>query len=162
MNTQAEIARSHIGLCPQHNVLFDELTVREHLQFFSRLKGLSGIELKADTEELIKKLELEAKVGYNLHNRDLSFYIFFLTSYFKLQGDYPSSGLSGGQKRRLCVGIALSGRAKVVLLDEPTSGMDPASRRALWDLLQNEKKRRLLKCTVVCTVHLELSKLHYK
>ncbi|CAB3224162.1 unnamed protein product [Arctia plantaginis] len=125
MSTQAEIARSHIGLCPQHNVLFDELTVREHLKFFSRLKGLTGTELKADIEELIKKLELESK------------------------RDYPSSGLSGGQKRRLCVGIALSGRAKVVLLDEPTSGMDPASRRALWDLLQNEKKQR----SMILTTH---------
>lgn len=51
-----------------------------------------------------------------------------------------ASVLSGGQKRRLSVGIALCGAATVVLLDEPTSGMDPSSRRALWELLQKEKK----------------------
>ncbi|KAJ8730119.1 hypothetical protein PYW07_017157 [Mythimna separata] len=125
MATQGSAARSHIGLCPQHNVLFNELTVREHLEFFARLKGFKGKELRAEMDELIEKLELQEK------------------------RDYPSKGLSGGQKRRLCVGIALSGAARVVLLDEPTSGMDPSSRRALWELLQKEKKGR----SMILTTH---------
>ncbi|XP_047529226.1 phospholipid-transporting ATPase ABCA3-like [Vanessa atalanta] len=120
MSTQAPQARSHIGLCPQHNVLFNELTVREHLEFFSRLKGFSGQELNEEIDNLIDRLEMQEK------------------------RNYLAQGLSGGQKRRLCVGIALCGGARVVLLDEPTSGMDPASRRALWDLLQKEKKGRSL------------------
>ncbi|XP_046959913.1 phospholipid-transporting ATPase ABCA3-like [Vanessa cardui] len=120
MSTQAPQARSHIGLCPQHNVLFNELTVREHLEFFSKLKGYSGQELDEEIDNLIDRLEMQEK------------------------RHYLAEGLSGGQKRRLCVGIALSGGARVVLLDEPTSGMDPASRRALWDLLQKEKKGRSL------------------
>nr|QJX58398.1 truncated ATP-binding cassette sub-family A member 2 [Pectinophora gossypiella] len=122
---QTSSARSHIGLCPQHNVLFNELTVKEHLQFFSRLKGFSGKELDEEIVTLIEKLELQEK------------------------RDYQSAGLSGGQKRRLGVGVALCGAAKVVLLDEPTSGMDPASRRALWDLLQREKKGR----SMILTTH---------
>ncbi|CAB3224165.1 unnamed protein product [Arctia plantaginis] len=85
----------------------------------------SHIDLRTDIDTLIKKLELEPK------------------------RDYPSKGLSGGQKRRLCVGIALSGQAKVVLLDEPTSGMDPASRRGLWELLQKEKYGR----SIILTTH---------
>lgn len=118
-------ARSSIGLCPQHNVLFDELTVREHIEFYCRLKGLS----KADVEEEVKKyvelLELEPKINA------------------------PSASLSGGMQRKLSVGVALCGRSRVVFCDEPTSGMDPAARRALWDLLQKEKKGR----TILLTTH---------
>lgn len=62
MSTQAAAARSHIGLCPQHNVLFNELTVSEHLEFFARLKGFKGKELTAEINTLIEKLELEEKV----------------------------------------------------------------------------------------------------
>ncbi|XP_053608124.1 phospholipid-transporting ATPase ABCA1-like [Plodia interpunctella] len=122
---QTSEARRHLGLCPQHDVLFDELTVREHLEFFSSLKGSKGKELKWEVDMLIEKLELQEKRNYR------------------------AKGLSGGQKRRLCVGIALSGDARVVMLDEPTSGMDPSSRRALWDLLQKERHGR----SMILTTH---------
>ncbi|CAG5059697.1 unnamed protein product, partial [Parnassius apollo] len=122
---QLNEARAHLGLCPQHNVIFNELTVREHLEFFAKLKGYSGQELHDEVDILIGDLELQDK------------------------RDYIAGGLSGGQKRRLCVGIALSGGARVVLLDEPTSGMDPASRRALWDLLQKKKNGR----SMILTTH---------
>ncbi|XP_047994969.1 phospholipid-transporting ATPase ABCA3-like [Leguminivora glycinivorella] len=125
ISQQTAAARANLGFCPQHNVLFNELTVREHLEFFARLKGFTGQDLQDDIDTLITKLELDDK------------------------RDYQSAGLSGGQKRRLSVGIALSGAPRVVLLDEPTSGMDPASRRALWDLLQKEKAGR----SMILTTH---------
>ncbi|XP_063533945.1 phospholipid-transporting ATPase ABCA3-like [Cydia strobilella] len=125
ISQQTAAARANLGFCPQHNVLFNELTVREHLEFFGRLKGFTGQDLQEDIDTLITKLELDEK------------------------RDYQSAGLSGGQKRRLSVGIALSGAPRVVLLDEPTSGMDPASRRALWDLLQKEKMGR----SMILTTH---------
>ncbi|XP_041978072.1 phospholipid-transporting ATPase ABCA1-like [Aricia agestis] len=125
ITTHTSAARANLGLCPQHNVLFNELTVREHLEFFARLKGYKGKLLNEEIDNLIESLELQEKKNYQ------------------------ANGLSGGQKRRLCVGIALSGGARVVLLDEPTSGMDPSSRRALWELLQKIKDGR----SMILTTH---------
>lgn len=117
--------RSSIGLCPQHNILFDDLTVREHIDFFSRLKGLHKSEVKSEVEKYVKLLKLEDKI------------------------DARAGSLSGGMKRKLSVGIALCANSKVVLFDEPSSGVDPSARRALWDLLQQEKTGR----TVLLSTH---------
>lgn len=126
IRTDLNSIRGSLGLCPQHNVLFNELTVREHITFFSKLKGLKK---KNDIEEQIRKyvnlLELMPKINAQ------------------------SSTLSGGMKRKLSIGIALCGDSKIVMCDEPTSGMDPAARRALWDLLIQEKKGR----TILLTTH---------
>ncbi|XP_049868932.1 phospholipid-transporting ATPase ABCA3-like [Pectinophora gossypiella] len=123
--TETELARKSIGICPQHNVLFPDLTVGEHIIFYSRLKGVPKTKIKDEVDHFVKLLELEDK------------------------RDTLSSNLSGGQKRRLSVGAAMCGSSRVVLLDEPTSGLDPAARRSLWDLLQKEKKGR----TMVLTTH---------
>ncbi|KAG6447131.1 hypothetical protein O3G_MSEX004780 [Manduca sexta] len=123
--TETELARKSLGICPQHNVLFPDLTIAEHIIFYSRLKGVSQNNLKKEVDHFIKVLELEEK------------------------RDALSSTLSGGQKRRLSVGCAMCGASRVVLLDEPTSGLDPAARRALWDLLQKEKRGR----TMILTTH---------
>lgn len=117
--------RQSIGLCPQHNILFDDLTVREHIIFFSKLKGLTDEEAEMEVQKFVNILELQPKI------------------------EAQSKTLSGGMKRKLSVGVALCGGSKVVLCDEPTSGMDPAARRALWDLLQQEKKGR----TIVLSTH---------
>lgn len=117
--------RASLGLCPQHNILFDDLTVKEHLYFFSKLKGLKKDEIQKEVDTYVELLELQPKA------------------------DARSSTLSGGMKRKLCVGMALCGNSKVVMLDEPTAGMDPSARRALWDLLQKMKEGR----TMLLTTH---------
>ena len=114
-----------MGLCPQHDVLFDTLTVQEHLWFFCRLKGISSSEAKRHIDDMIESLQLPDK------------------------RHYPTTSLSGGMKRKLCCGIALVGGSKVVILDEPTSGMDPAARRATWDLLLKYKPGR----TILLSTH---------
>ncbi|ODM88894.1 ATP-binding cassette sub-family A member 3 [Orchesella cincta] len=89
----------------KHNMLFNKLTVREHLRFFGQLKGLSSKAASNEIKILLPKLQLAEKATT------------------------ISSNLSGGQMRKLCLGIALIGNSKVVILDEPTSGMDPEARR---------------------------------
>ncbi|XP_058509003.1 phospholipid-transporting ATPase ABCA3 [Solea solea] len=119
------LIRRSLGLCPQHDVLFDNLTVREHLLFYAQLKGFSKNKTPDEVDRIIRILNLENK----RHAR--------------------SKTLSGGMKRKLSIGIALIGDSKVVMLDEPTSGMDPSARRATWDLLQGEKSGR----TILLTTH---------
>ncbi|XP_047427991.1 phospholipid-transporting ATPase ABCA3 [Mugil cephalus] len=119
------LIRRSLGLCPQHDVLFDNLTVREHLLFYAQLKGYSKEKIPDEVDRIIRILNLEDK------------------------RQARSKTLSGGMKRKLSIGIALIGDSKVVMLDEPTSGMDPSARRATWDLLQGEKRGR----TIMLTTH---------
>uniref|UniRef100_A0A3P8SAU7 ATP binding cassette subfamily A member 3 n=1 Tax=Amphiprion percula TaxID=161767 RepID=A0A3P8SAU7_AMPPE len=119
------LIRRSLGLCPQHDVLFDNLTVREHLLFYAQLKGFSKDKIPDEVDRIIRILNLEDKRGAR------------------------SKTLSGGMRRKLSIGIALIGDSKVVMLDEPTSGMDPSARRATWDLLQGEKRGR----TILLTTH---------
>lgn len=125
IRTNLRGARMSLGICPQHNVLFDEMSVADHLRFYTRIKGLSKPEVEAEVTKYLKLIELEDKKNA------------------------PSSTLSGGMKRKLSVCCALSGNTKVVFFDEPSSGMDPAARRQLWELLLKEKAGR----TILLSTH---------
>jgi len=116
---EMERCRQSMGLCPQQNVLFNNLTVLENLRVFERIKGVSF----NDVEERAREVGLGE---------------FF---------DTRAANLSGGNKRKLQLAIALVGEPKLVLLDEPTSGMDPYSRRATWDLLRQKRKGRIILLT---------------
>jgi len=126
IKTHMKTIRHSLGLCPQYNLLIPDLTVVEHLYFFGMLKDLSEQELKSEIDKYTVKFELESMINTK------------------------SKHLSGGMKRKLSVAIALIGKSKVVLMDEPTSGMDPAARRTLWNILQSEREGR----TMVMTTHL--------
>ncbi|WKX96959.1 hypothetical protein Q1695_012983 [Nippostrongylus brasiliensis] len=119
--------RVQVGICPQHNVLFPALTVSEHLNFYATLKNgnQSKKEMAAASAEMIADLRLEGK------------------------RDAMASTLSGGMQRRLCIGIAFIGGSKIVILDEPTAGVDPFARRAIWDLILKYKENH----TVILTTH---------
>lgn len=126
ITTETVKARNSLGLCPQHNVLFDELTVGQHITFFCKMKGMSNRkEIQAEVEKYADLLGFKDKVNA------------------------LSSTLSGGQKRKLSIGVALCGNSKIVMLDEPTSGLDAGARRDLWNLLIQEKKGR----TILLTTH---------
>uniref|UniRef100_A0A8C6JN14 Uncharacterized protein n=1 Tax=Melopsittacus undulatus TaxID=13146 RepID=A0A8C6JN14_MELUD len=117
--------RKTMGMCPQHNVLFDILTVEEHVWFYGRLKGLSEEQVKAEMEQLIQDTGLPHKRREQTRN------------------------LSGGMQRKLSVAIAFVGGSRVVILDEPTAGVDPYSRRSIWELLLKYRKGR----TIILSTH---------
>jgi ATP-binding cassette, subfamily A (ABC1), member 3 len=139
-----EKVRGSLGLCPQHNILFDELTVREHIEFYSRLKGMKKNATNGEVQKYVALLQLENKVGLQIILGQKT-----IIKTFRFQIDKQSKTLSGGMQRKLSVGVALCAGSKVVLCDEPTSGIDPAARRALWDLLLQEKKGR----TILLSTH---------
>ncbi|KAL8833631.1 MAG: hypothetical protein Q9176_007899 [Flavoplaca citrina] len=112
-----------LGFCPQQNVLWDQLSVMEHIKIFSALKARSKPESKAQIKELVAACDLEGKVGAK------------------------SKALSGGQKRKLQLAMAFVGGSQVCCVDEVTSGLDPLSRRKIWHILLSERGRRTLLLT---------------
>uniref|UniRef100_UPI0037E7D1F5 phospholipid-transporting ATPase ABCA1 n=1 Tax=Semicossyphus pulcher TaxID=241346 RepID=UPI0037E7D1F5 len=125
IHTDMDSIRMYLGMCPQHNVLFNELTVEEHIYFYSRLKGRSKEEVKMEMDQMIKDVGLPHK------RKDLA------------------KNLSGGMQRKLSVAIAFVGGSKIVILDEPTAGVDPYARRGIWELLLKYKQGR----TIILSTH---------
>lgn len=117
--------RRHIGMCPQYNPLYDQLTVSEHLKLVYGLKGAREKDFKQDMKRLLSDVKLDFKENEKAVN------------------------LSGGMKRKLCVCMALIGDSEVVLLDEPTAGMDPGARQDVQKLVEREKANR----TILLTTH---------
>uniref|UniRef100_A0A673JJN5 P-type phospholipid transporter n=1 Tax=Sinocyclocheilus rhinocerous TaxID=307959 RepID=A0A673JJN5_9TELE len=125
IRTNLNTIRQNLGMCPQHNVLFSMLTVEEHIWFYARLKGLPEEKVKSEMEQIVMDLGLP-------HKRKSR-----------------TSQLSGGMQRKLSVALAFVGGSKVVILDEPTAGVDPYARRGIWDLLLKYRQGR----TIILSTH---------
>ncbi|XP_053928617.1 retinal-specific phospholipid-transporting ATPase ABCA4 isoform X4 [Cuculus canorus] len=125
IQTHMDSIRHRLGMCPQHNILFNHLTVAEHILFYSQLKGRSRDDAEQELETMLEDMGLTHKRNEEAQN------------------------LSGGMQRKLSVAIAFVGEAKVVVLDEPTSGVDPYSRRSIWDLLLKYRSGR----TIILSTH---------
>ncbi|XP_074207442.1 phospholipid-transporting ATPase ABCA7 isoform X3 [Camelus bactrianus] len=137
--------RPHLGVCPQYNVLFDMLTVDEHVWFYGRLKGLSAAAVGPEQDRLLQDVGLVPK--RHTQTRHLS-------GEPSLVGSLWVCG--GGTQRKLSVAIAFVGGSQVVILDEPTAGVDPASRRSIWELLLKYREGRTL---ILSTHHLDEAEL---
>uniref|UniRef100_A0A9J7Y6D6 P-type phospholipid transporter n=1 Tax=Cyprinus carpio carpio TaxID=630221 RepID=A0A9J7Y6D6_CYPCA len=125
IRTEMDAIQQSLGMCPQYNILFNHLTVEEHILFYSLLKGRDRKEAMQEVENMLEDLGLPHKRNEEAQN------------------------LSGGMQRKLSVAMAFVGGSKVVILDEPTSGVDPYSRRSIWDLLLKYRTGR----TVILSTH---------
>lgn len=114
-----------LGIAPQKNVLWDELTVFEHIKIFNQLKTPSNPASDDEIHALIDAVGLKTKTKA------------------------ISKTLSGGQKRKLQLGMMLTGDSAICCVDEVSSGIDPLSRRKIWDILLSERGKR----TIVMTTH---------
>jgi len=114
-----------LGLCPQKNVLWDDLTVLEHVRIFNKVKSKGKAVSKDELKELLGSCDIAFKQNAQ------------------------SKTLSGGQKRKLQLAMMFTGGSTVCCVDEVSSGLDPLSRRKIWDILLAERGRR----SIILTTH---------
>jgi ABC-type multidrug transport system ATPase subunit len=123
--TQQEKLRKVIGIVPQFDILWGELTAAEHIRMFCRVKMVKDELIDDIVEDLLSSVGLS----------DVA--------------NAATMTFSGGMKRRLSVAIAAIGNPKIIFFDEPTTGMDPVSRKDVWTLIQRLKKNK----AIVLTTH---------
>src|SRR4051812_42246508 len=124
--TDGPAIRARLGVCPQDDTLDTELTVRENLTIYGRYFGLSRAECRSRADELLEFVALTDKAKVKVDE------------------------LSGGMKRRLTIARSLVSKPDLLLLDEPTTGLDPQARHLLWDKLFRLKQAGV---TLIITTH---------
>ncbi|HTF20824.1 MAG TPA: ABC transporter ATP-binding protein, partial [Chryseolinea sp.] len=124
--TQTEKIKKNIGYMSQKFSLYDDLTVRENIQFFGGIYGLTNAQIKDKSQELIARLGLEKEAA-------------------RLVGTLPL-----GWKQKLAFSVAILHDPRIVFLDEPTGGVDPVTRRQFWDLIYTAADNGV---TVFVTTH---------
>ena len=125
VETEMSKIREIMGVVPQFDILWGELTAYEHMSMFSKIKGVKAEVFESSIDELLERVNLLKVKNARVAN------------------------FSGGMKRRLSVAIASIGNPRIIFLDEPTTGMDPVSRRDVWTLVQKLKKDKV----VILTTH---------
>ncbi|XP_029463774.1 ATP-binding cassette sub-family A member 12 [Rhinatrema bivittatum] len=130
IRTHLNQIRRSMGVCMQYDVLFDHLTTKEHLLLYAAIKAPQWTrqELHDEVSRILKDTGL-----YNHRHKQVG-------------------NLSGGMKRKLSISIAFIGGSKVVILDEPTTGVDPCSRRSIWDIISKHKAGKTI---ILSTHHLD-------
>uniref|UniRef100_A0A9J7YRV5 ATP-binding cassette, sub-family A (ABC1), member 12 n=1 Tax=Cyprinus carpio carpio TaxID=630221 RepID=A0A9J7YRV5_CYPCA len=130
MQTSIDDVRKEMGVCMQYDVLFDHLTTKEHLLLYAQIKAPHLT--KQEVNEQVRRILMETDMHSHRHKR--------------------VGTLSGGMKRKLSISIAFIGGSRLVVLDEPTTGVDPCSRRSIWDIVLQHKKERTI---ILSTHHLD-------
>ncbi|XP_074551593.1 glucosylceramide transporter ABCA12-like [Halichoeres trimaculatus] len=130
MQSNIDDVRKELGVCMQYDVLFDHMTTKEHLLLYGQIKAPHWS--KRELREQVRTILEETGMYAHRHKR--------------------VGTLSGGMKRKLSISIAFIGGSRLVVLDEPTTGVDPCSRRAIWDIVIQHKKQRTI---IMSTHHLD-------
>ena len=135
VRSQMRDVRKHIGYCPQFDPLLDLMTARETLAMYARLRGVKHSMVARVVENAVATLGLSR------------------------WADRPCGTYSGGNRRKLSLGVAMIGNPSVVFLDEPSTGMDPVARRKMWNIIEEAKRGRSImltthsmeECEALCT-----------
>ncbi|XP_077071802.1 uncharacterized protein abca12 [Siphateles boraxobius] len=127
MQLSIDDVRKEMGVCMQYDVLFDHLTTKEHLLLYAQIKAPNLT--KQEVNEQVHRILMETDMHAHRHKR--------------------VGTLSGGMKRKLSISIAFIGGSRLVVLDEPTTGVDPCSRRSIWDIVLQHKQER----TIILSSH---------
>ena len=123
VRAQLGAVQAMIGICPQHDVLWPELSAYEHLRLFAGLSHMPASDIPRQVADYLEQVDLTE------------------------WAHRPTREYSGGMKRRLSVACSLITNPKVSFLDEPTTGMDPVNRRGVWNVLEKAKTERVVLLT---------------
>ncbi|MHA1149534.1 MAG: ATP-binding cassette domain-containing protein [Promethearchaeota archaeon] len=115
-----------IGVCPQELVLYERLTAKENIYLIAQMHGMAKIDYKEKTDELLGRMNLLER------------------------GDDLVKKYSGGMKRRVNILMAVIHDPQIIFFDEPSAGLDPQSRRVVWDFIKDFQERN---CTIILTTH---------
>jgi ABC-type multidrug transport system ATPase subunit len=118
----------YVGVTPQFDTVWPEMTVEEHLYFYCRLRGVVRSSLANMVRRIAEDIELDGDA-------------------FRQK----AGGLSGGMKRRLSIGISLTANPRILVLDEPTTGLDPETKRQVWRVIDRVKKTNPDRCVIITT-----------
>lgn len=124
-------ARKLIGYCPQHDAIFELMTVEEHLEYYARIKGIPVALRQRLIDRQIQDMNLSD------HRKK------------------PAGTLSGGNKRKLSVAMAIIGNPPIILLDEPSAGMDPEARQFMWQVIARISQQRKQSAVILTTHSME-------
>jgi ABC-type multidrug transport system ATPase subunit len=117
----------YVGVCPQFDILWDEFTVQEHLTFQCRQKGIGFADIYGEVQRVARLISLDGDAFCS-----------------------AAKTLSGGMKRRLSIGMSIVGNPQILVLDEPTAGLDPENKQQVWQVIQ---KLRSPQRVILLTTH---------
>jgi ABC-2 type transport system ATP-binding protein len=123
---EAKEIKKRIGLCPQDLVIYPRLNAKENIYLIAQMHGMDKKDYKEKTDDLLGKMNLLDRAGSLVKT------------------------FSGGMKRRLNVLMAVIHEPELLFFDEPTAGLDPQSRRVVWDFIRDFQKKE---CTIILTTH---------